>query len=142
MTRSHDHVTVDLIILLVQSPGPAQPLAATMRYDRTDPFAVALDIHSSPTTVVTWTFARDLLQQGVYGPAGDGDIEIWPANLHGGPISLSLSGPTGKALFETPRRKVLTFLTHTYTVVPLGAESQNFDVDAFIAPLTGHDSVG
>jgi hypothetical protein len=142
MTNSHDHVTVELIIRLVQSPGPSLPLAATLRYDRSDPFAVALDIHSSLTTVVTWAFARDLLQEGVYAPAGEGDVEIWPANLHGGPISLSLSGPSRHAQFEIPRRKVLRFLTHTYAVVPLGAESRNFDIDAFIAPLTRHDSIG
>jgi hypothetical protein len=142
MTNSHDHVTVELIIRLVQSPGPALPLAATMRYDRSDPFAVTLDIHSSPTTVVTWTFARDLLHEGVYAPAGEGDVEIWPANLHGGPLSLAVSSPTGRALFELPRKKVSAFLAHTYAVVPLGAESQHFDVDAFIAPLTGRGTVG
>lgn len=142
MTVSHDRVRVELTIRLVRSPGPSLPLAATMRYDRADPFAVTLDIYSSPTTVVTWAFARDLLHEGVYAPAGEGDVEIWPANLHRGPISLALSGPDNRALFEIPRRKVLAFLTHTYAVVPLGAESQHFDVDAFIAPLTGRGSVG
>ncbi|MDT3442536.1 SsgA family sporulation/cell division regulator, partial [Pseudofrankia sp. BMG5.37] len=92
---------------------------------------------TGPDSMVTWTFARDLLRDGVDAPSGEGDVQVWPAKLGGGPVSLEVSSPSGHALFELPRQKVVAFLERTYAAVPLDTESRHFDVEAFLSTLTG-----
>ena len=63
-------------------------LPASLVYDPEDPYAVALVFHASEGDV-TWMVARELLVTGASGPAGDGDVMVWPAltpDLDEGPI--------------------------------------------------------
>ena len=50
-------------------------------------------------------------------------------------MCLSLSSPSGRALFEVPLGELAEFLGRTYNAVPTGAESQHVDVDAELALL-------
>ena len=90
----------------------------------------------APAEVVQWTFARQLLSDGVTVPAGEGDVQVWPSSAGGSSVvCLSLSSPSGRALFEVPLADLVEFLGRTYQAVPTGAESDHVDVDAELALL-------
>ena len=50
-------------------------------------------------------------------------------------VCISLSSPSGRALFEAPLTQLVEFLTRTYAVVPTGNESEHVDVEAELALL-------
>ncbi len=129
------HVHLRLLV-----PGTAAlPVRADLRYDVSDPYAVQISFYSGPEThsdVVPWTFARQLLSQGVAAPAGEGDVQVWPSASSGSAlVCLSLSSPSGRALFEVPLADLVQFLGQTYEAVPTGGESAYLDIDAELALL-------
>lgn len=132
-------VSTDLQLQLVM-PGAA-PLAvrAGLSYQAADPYAVHVAFHTGSgahADVVDWTFARQLLTDGVAAPVGQGDVRAWPSTGAGQPVVyLSLSSPSGKALFEVPARELVDFLAMTYEAVPTGGESAHVDVDSELALL-------
>ena len=132
-------VQADLQLRLVIAGAAPLPVRAGLRYDVLDPYAVQVAFHTGSSgdgEVVEWTFARSLLSQGVSSPAGDGDVQVWPSTSGGLPVvCLSLSSPSGKALFEVPLAELVEFLTKTYVAVPTGSESDHVDVDAELALL-------
>ncbi|MEO6205824.1 MAG: SsgA family sporulation/cell division regulator [Mycobacteriales bacterium] len=134
-------VSSRLDLRLVVAAGASLPVSATLRYDVDDPYAVTVafntsDSRSDDTEVVEWTFARALLADGVSASAGQGDVRAWPAVASGeAVVCLSLSSPSGTALFELPTRALVEFLTRTFVSVPTGAESDHLDLDAELALL-------
>ena len=133
-------VTADLQLRLVVPGSSALPVRASMRYDVGDPYAVSVAFYTGPSEgsgdVVEWTFARQLLTDGVSGPVGEGDVQVWPSSSAGQPVvCLALSSPSGKALFEIPLPSLVDFLGSTYAAVPTGGESAHVDVDAELALL-------
>ncbi len=121
-------------------PGTAVlPVRADLRYDVADPYAVQISFHTGPEAqgdVVQWTFARQLLSEGVSLPSGEGDVQVWPSTSAGGRVAcLSLSSPSGRALFELPLADLVEFLGDTYKAVPAGSESAYVDVDSELALL-------
>ena len=129
------HVHLRLLI-----PGSAAlPVRADLRYDVSDPYAVQISFYTGAEThsdVVQWTFARQLLSQGVAAPSGAGDVQVWPSPDTGSPLVwLSLSSPSGRALFEVPLADLVQFLGQTYEAVPTGGESVHVDIDAELALL-------
>ncbi len=121
-------------------PGAASlPVRAGLRYDVSDPYAVSVAFHTGgqgDTDSVEWTFARSLLTDGLTTPVGEGDVQVWPSTGSAGPVvCLSLSSPSGKALFEVPLPELAEFLGQTYEAVPTGAETDHVDVDAELALL-------
>lgn len=142
MTTRPTSVSSDLQLRLVVPGAASLPVRAGLDYDLTDPYAVTVSFHtgaaggSSPTEVVQWTFARQLLSDGVTVPAGEGDVQVWPSYDGGSSVvCLSLSSPSGRALFEVPLPDLVEFLGRTYQAVPTGAESDHVDVDAELALL-------
>jgi hypothetical protein len=119
-------------------PGASSlPVRAGLCYDATDPYAVTVAFHTGGE-VVQWTFARQLLTDGVRAPVGQGDVQVWPsATDDDSVVCLSLSSPSGKALFEIPVSELVEFLTMTYAAVPTGSESDHVDVDGELAVLLG-----
>ncbi len=144
MTRSAT-VTSQVSLRLVL-PGQA-PLAvqAGLSYEITDPYAVTVAFHTcgedgQAQETVCWTFARSLLSDGVTGPTGSGDVQVWPGTSGSEQVlCLSLTSPCGSALFEAPVDGLLGFLDQTYLAVPAGAESELVDVDTELARLLGKD---
>jgi hypothetical protein len=119
---------------------------ASLRYEPVDPYAVQVVFHAGgdePAAEVSWSFARQLLVDGLREPSGMGDVRVWPWLGDDGPVAaLALSSPDGHALFEVPRSSLEDFLARTYTQVALGAESEHLDLDATLANLLGASGSG
>jgi hypothetical protein len=136
MSTRPDSVTTSLELRLVVPGNASLPVMAEVAYDQSDPYAIRIAFHTGGTDVVEWTFARSLLTDGVTHPVGEGDVQVWPSHAGGKPIvCLSLSSPSGRALFEAPLAQLVEFLTKTYAVVPTGNESDHVDVEAELALL-------
>jgi hypothetical protein len=129
-------VSAELQVALVVPGATALPVRASMTYDAADPYAVRIAFHTGTGDAVQWTFARQLLTDGVTSPAGQGDVRTWPATSERGPVvCLSLTSPSGSALFEVPVPELVEFLTMTYAAVPTGTEGDHVDVEAELAEL-------
>ena len=129
-------VSAEMQVALVVPSATALPVRASMSYDAADPYAVRVSFHTGTGDAVLWTFARQLLTDGVTAPAGQGDVRTWPATSERGPVvCLSLSSPSGSALFELPVPELVEFLTMTYAAVPTGSEADHVDVEAELAEL-------
>jgi hypothetical protein len=140
MSTRPDMVSTEIELRLVVSDGPDRAVQADLSYAPTDPYAVRVAFHTGSTETVEWTFARSLLTDGVTHPVGDGDVQVWPANAGSQPmVCLSLSSPSGRALFEAPLGRVVEFLTETYSHVPTGCESDFVDVGVELDSLLNGD---
>ncbi|HEV7208216.1 MAG TPA: SsgA family sporulation/cell division regulator [Mycobacteriales bacterium] len=139
--RPTSTVSTELELYLMVPGGSSLSVAADVRYDSADPYAVRVAFYTGPEStqtgeVVEWTFARELLTDGVTRRVGEGDVQVWPA--HGAQaqvVCLSLSSPSGTALFEVPLAQLVEFLSRTYQAVPTGHESRFVDLDAELALL-------
>ena len=132
-------VTADLELRLVVPGGRSVPVLAAIRYDATDPYAVHVTFHTGGERgTVEWSFARQLLTDGVSAPVGDGDVRVWPTHTRGRrSVCLSLSSPSGRAVFDVEQHDLAEFLTRSYAAVPTGCESEFVDVEAELARLLG-----
>lgn len=139
MTTRPMTVSSDLQFHLVVPGASSLPVRSELRYDVADPYAVQVAFHTGATSgdeVVEWTFARQLLQDGVTRAAGEGDVKVWPSSSAGAAVAcLSLSSPSGRALFEVPLRALTDFLRRTFEAVPTGSESDHVDLDGELALL-------
>ena len=117
-------------------------------YDGADPFAVRIafgDVGDENGMVeddgIAWLLSRELLQAGLGGPAGDGDVRLWPAHASTDVLFLHLRAPSGEALFELSRAAVAAFLRQTEALVPSGTEGAQLDLDdELYVLLTNGDS--
>lgn len=116
--------------------GVMATLDVELGFDARDPYAVTAAFHTEFGEVV-WTFARELLVNGLTGPTGDGDVEVWPAvGITGAAaVRLEFRSPDGELLVETSSRGITDFVNRTRAIVPVGAESAHFDVDTLIDQL-------
>jgi hypothetical protein len=111
-----------------------RPLVAEFVYDAADPCAATLVVQS-PSGPVHWTFARELLVEGQYEPAGDGDVHVWPCLSATGEsvVIVELCSPLGETMLQFPTRAVQEFVYSSVDSVPLGQEQ--VDVDAWLQQL-------
>jgi len=132
-------VTAELLVSLVVPGSAALPVRASLVYDAADPYAVRVGFRTvEGGEAVEWTFARQLLTDGVTSPAGEGDVRTWPRSNEGEPVvCLSLTSPSGSALFDLPVPELVEFLTMSYAAVPTGAEGHHVNVEAELAYLLG-----
>ncbi|MEU4011413.1 SsgA family sporulation/cell division regulator [Streptomyces pseudogriseolus] len=54
------------------------PVSIALRYTVAGPYAVRMVVETGVTPPVHWVFARDLLTEGLYRPAGLADVQVWP----------------------------------------------------------------
>jgi Streptomyces sporulation and cell division protein, SsgA len=135
-----DTVGTEIVLLLVVTDGPGRAVHANLSYSTNDPYAVQVAFHVGSDDVVEWTFARSLLADGVTHPVGHGDVRVWPGEQgEGAGVCLSLSSPSGRALFEAPLPRIVHFLTQTYALVPTGCESDFINVDRELTALLSDD---
>lgn len=121
---------------LIASTPEARAIPASLHYEREDPFAVRI---SFPPTAsldgaeVEWTFGRELLAAGLRGPAGSGDVHLWPC----GPARtvLEFYAPEGMAMVQFDTSDLRRFLERSYDVVPEGCESGQLNLDQDLADL-------
>ena len=123
---------------LITAENQELPVPATLRYRSTDPLAVCVDF---PPEVcldgqgATWTFARALLEEGLRGPAGGGDVHLWPCG--GGITVVEFHSPYGLALLQFDTPTLRRFLLRTYAVVGEGQEDLGEAVEQGLSALFG-----
>ena len=117
--------------------APRMPsIPATLRYDRADPFAVRMTF-PAPATLegveVCWTFARDLLVDGLDDAVGSGDVRVRPYGYDR--TVLEFRAPEGTAVVHVRSGEVRDFLGRTTELVPVGLEHLQVDLDGDLAEL-------
>ncbi|MCF6525824.1 SsgA family sporulation/cell division regulator [Streptomyces sp. JJ36] len=126
----------DLETRLVLSPEQSIPVPARFTYHPDDPYAVHVAFHIGSDSPVHWTFARDLLVEGVFRPSGQGDVRVWPTRAGDrGTVCLALASPDGDALLEAPTAAVSAWLQHTLREVPPGREHERLGLDEALTVL-------
>ncbi|WP_447037732.1 SsgA family sporulation/cell division regulator [Streptomyces sp. DSM 118878] len=132
----HSVVERELELKLVVSPERAMPVPARLAYRTDDPYAVHITFHIGSERPVHWTFARELLIEGVFRPCGHGDVRVWPTKADGrGVVMMALSSPDGDALLEAPAAPVAAWLERTLRVVPPDSEGERLCIDDGLAEL-------
>ncbi|MGW1670427.1 SsgA family sporulation/cell division regulator [Streptomyces sp. NPDC002324] len=132
----HTVVERELELGLVLSPERSIPVPAKLVFRSDDPYAVHITFHINSDRPVNWTFARELLVEGVFRPCGHGDVRVWPTKVSGRSVVLmALSSPDGDALLEAPAAAVSAWLERTLRVVPPGAEFDMLRIDDGLAEL-------
>jgi Streptomyces sporulation and cell division protein, SsgA len=107
---------------------------ALFSYDPADPFAVTLVLNAFPRDV-RWTFARDLLIDGRFEPAGAGDVVVFPfldPESGSAMTVLELRSPGGQFMSQMPQQALQSFVRAMLDTVPLGAESDLIDLDRLV----------
>ncbi|MFB7448596.1 SsgA family sporulation/cell division regulator [Streptomyces sp. NPDC056194] len=136
--QNTDNTTVEreLELKLVLSPERSIPVPARLAYRTDDPYAVHITFHVGTDHPVNWTFARELLVEGVFRACGHGDVRIWPTKVDGRSVILmALSSPDGDALLEAPSVQVSAWLERTLRAVPPGTESERLGIDDGLAEI-------
>lgn len=156
MARSSRSGCTARTTLHLVGPQSWTAVPAALVYDCTDPYAVRvrfgdageqvepLDTDLPEDDGVEWLLSRELLRTGMSGPAGDGDVRIWPARAALDVLFLQLRAPSGEALFELSAAVVGEFLRETESLVPAGSESGLLQVDDGLSALLqgGADPTG
>jgi len=113
------------------------PVLSRLSFHAGEPFAVTVSFRTERGRWVEWTFARELLATGLTDPSGLGDVRVRPdLSEDEDMLTLEIESPDGYASFELEREDVETFLESTYELVPLGSESEHFDVEALIEEIS------
>ncbi|MGW2044184.1 SsgA family sporulation/cell division regulator [Streptomyces sp. NPDC001858] len=132
----HTVVERELELRLILSPERSIPVPARLSFRSDDPFAVLVAFHINSEQPVNWTFARELLVEGVFRPCGHGDVRVWPTKADGRSVVLmALSSPDGDALLQAPAAQVSAWLERTLRVVPPGTEADQLGIDDGLAEL-------
>jgi hypothetical protein len=142
----HTVVERELEMNLVLSPERSITVPAKLAYRSDDPYAVHITFHIGSESPVRWTFARELLVEGVFRPCGHGDVRIWPTKTEGrSVICMALSSPDGNALLEACSSPVAAWLERTLRAVPPGTEQDQLSLDdglnELLAPTTPRDEL-
>ena len=113
------------------------PVLSRLSFHVDEPFAATVAFRTERGRWVEWTFARELLAAGLTDPAGLGDVRVRPdLSEDEAMLTLEIESPDGYASFELEREDVESFLTSTYELVPLGSESEYFDIEALIEEIS------
>jgi hypothetical protein len=139
MDVAPDLITRDFTFELIGADGLATIVGVRMMYDLQDPYAATAEFQT-PRGAVRWVFARQLLADGMYGPAGAGDVQVWPSlDARGRSVLvIELSSPEGSALLQANTREVAKFIRSSELAIPMGAEGDFVDVDAALEQLLPH----
>ncbi len=128
-------VVDDLNVRLVAPGTDGLPLESTLRYCATDPFAIEATFRAG-SDAISWVLGRDLLNDGLLGESGEGDVRVWPAiEDRKRVVMLELTSPDGRALLAADALRLEAFLQRTYEAVPLGYEGEHLNLDRTIARL-------
>lgn len=112
------------------------PVPVSLRYVSADPLAV--HVHFLPHVFhhdrsMIWTFARDLLAEGLRAPAGIGDVRIWPCGSFHTIVELDTVEGLAMVRFETAVLR--RFLHDSYKVVAAGREETSAALELSLASL-------
>jgi len=122
---------------LVAMYDGSTPVRSRWSYRADQPFTVTAAFQTERDRWVEWAFSRDLLAEGLRGPAGVGDVRLHPETDTGlTMLVVEIESPEGYAELELEHTGVAAFLEATERIVAMGAESDHFDVDGLIDELT------
>lgn len=128
-------VVEELSLHLVIAGQPSVPMAAELRYDTADPYAVHATFRADDSQV-TWVLARELLMTGLQAASGLGDVQVMPSEEHPESVVLiKLSSPDGVAVLAANAADLRGFLLRTCDQVPPGAEAEFLELDLKLAQL-------
>ncbi|MBB1255708.1 SsgA family sporulation/cell division regulator [Streptomyces alkaliterrae] len=126
----------EMELRLVVTRDRSVGLPARFTYRTGDPYAVHVSFHIDTPQPVHWTFARELLVEGVFRPCGHGDVRVWPTKVKGrNVICLALNSPDGEALVEAPSVPLAAWLERTLRVLAPGDEASELGIDEGLAAL-------
>jgi hypothetical protein len=134
----HMHTVVEreLELELVLSPGRSIPVPARLCYGTDDPYAVHIAFHTGSENPVHWTFARELMIEGLFRPCGQGDVRVWPTKADDrNVVCMALTSPEGDALLQAPAAAVSAWLERTLRAVAQGQEREMLEMDDALATL-------
>jgi hypothetical protein len=123
---------------LITAQDQEIPVAVALRYLSGDPLAVHFDFPPEASLSgedVTWSFARDLLAEGLRTPAGGGDVHIWPCGRSR--TVLEFHAVEGMALLQFDTAALQRFLLRSYAVVAVGMEDVDQALDQGLTSLLG-----
>lgn len=121
---------------LVASAPRTDSVAATLRYDRGNPFAVQMSFPARATlegVEVAWEFARELLVAGLDEPAGVGDVRVRPYGYDR--TVVEFHALEGVAMVHIRTSEVRRFLRRAQHLVPVGREHEFLDLDQDLTEL-------
>ncbi|MET8029970.1 SsgA family sporulation/cell division regulator [Streptomyces avermitilis] len=128
-------ISCDILLRLVVSDDFSLPIPAGLRYDTADPYAVRAVFHTGGE-MVEWVFARDLLAQGLYRPAGIGDVRLWPSSRLGeSNVCIALRSGEEEVLLEASVRPLELFVKRMDAAVPSGTEHRHVDLETELSHL-------
>jgi hypothetical protein len=134
-------VEMSVVARMVTPDGPEVAVYTIWMYDPGDPFAVTVRFQQADEHV-DWTFARDLLADGLADGLADkavglGDVRIF--DLSFGFVGIILESPDGAALFSWKRGPLARFLQLTYQKVPRMREGEHQDLDKVLDRILDRD---
>jgi len=129
-------VQATTVVDLLGAGGPV-PVTVELSWRARDPFAVELLFLAAHGGAydVSWLVARDLFAEGLYLPAGLGDVHVRPHQYDPETTVLVLDSHEGQAEFELGTDVLSDFLQATYEQIPPGVEYMALDLDTHLALL-------
>lgn len=110
-----------------------QPVATSVKYFPViDPYAISFIFYTPEP--IQWTFARDLLIEGLEVPSGNGDVKFRPEDNM---VVMSLRNDGNAAEFVFQRADIQAIADMTKAMLPLGRESETINWDNELAILLG-----
>jgi hypothetical protein len=127
---------VSVSVPFISGESQSELLEGELVFTPNDPYAITMHLEARSGTV-TWTFARELLAEGIYAPTGDGDVQVWPCLSGAGEavVIIELSSPDGLAVLQASSRTVHDFVDRTLEAVPHGEETAHLSLDHLIKQL-------
>jgi len=135
-SRTSTSTTVRAMVPFISGESQSEVFEGELVFDHADPYAVTMRLEARSGSVV-WTFARELLADGLYAPIGDGDVQVWPCLSGSGEavVVIELCSPDGMAMLQASSRSVHDFVDRTLEVVPEGEETEHLAIDTLISQL-------
>src|SRR4051794_18115501 len=98
------------------------PSVCRLRYESSDPYPAALSTDTG-AGVRTWTFARSLLAEGLFGHSGLGEVRVWRVqSCRDGLVAIALGNPGRAVHIYVPLEPLQAFVAAMHQTVPAGRE--------------------
>ncbi|MBB5121760.1 hypothetical protein AF335_08920 [Streptomyces eurocidicus] len=117
--------------MLLESGRHRDPVLTRLEYRSDRPYEVTASFRHAGRAAVSWTFARELLLDGLSAFTGDGDVSVWVLNHDSGHrVYLSLFSRSGLCLLSARAADIAAWCRETTELVPVGSEHEHYDIDA------------
>jgi hypothetical protein len=119
---------------------PEIPIAAVLSYQVSDPLAVHLALmqngrDSSEREASKFVFARALLEAGLSGPCGEGNVRVAPHEADGWLVITLQPAKRPRLAVYADRAQIVKILSKSYRLVARGCE--RVDVEGCVQRILG-----